>query len=115
MSRRYGAPRGTGSRAASGRRRGPWLAAGAALLLAAGAGRADLLVTTDGARVTTRGAWTVEGTMVRFHDAAGTLCSLRLADVDLEEGSIRVVGKGDKERLVPLGRCARYAHRRATR
>jgi integrase/recombinase XerD len=30
-------------------------------------------------------------------------------DLDLEEGSLRVVGKGDKERLVPLGRCAREA------
>ena len=30
-------------------------------------------------------------------------CSLRISDIFREEGFIRIVGKGDKERLVPLG------------
>lgn len=34
------------------------------------------------------------------------LVALDVDDVDLEEGSVRVVGKGDKERVVPLGRYA---------
>jgi integrase/recombinase XerD len=34
------------------------------------------------------------------------LVGLAVDDVDLEEGSVRVVGKGDKERVVPLGRYA---------
>lgn len=34
------------------------------------------------------------------------LVSLRLTDVDVEQGFVRVTGKGDKERLVPIGRKA---------
>lgn len=34
------------------------------------------------------------------------LISLRLGDVDLSVGIVRVVGKGDKERLVPVGDAA---------
>jgi integrase/recombinase XerD len=33
---------------------------------------------------------------------------MTVADVDLQYGSLRLYGKGDKERLVPLGRQARY-------
>lgn len=56
-----------------------------ALVLAAGrpAG-ADWLVTREGARVETRGAWQEKGRLVVFTGADGTLASLRLADVDLE-------------------------------
>jgi integrase/recombinase XerD len=34
------------------------------------------------------------------------LVGLDVDDLDLEEGSVRVLGKGSKEREVPLGRCA---------
>jgi integrase/recombinase XerD len=34
------------------------------------------------------------------------LCGLRLADVQMEGGCLRCVGKGNKERLVPIGRRA---------
>ncbi len=34
------------------------------------------------------------------------LVSLRITDMDFEQGFIRVVGKGDKERIVPIGRKA---------
>ena len=45
------------------------------------------------------------GTGARISEA----CQLTLADVDLQEGFARVFGKGSKERMVPLGRCAREA------
>lgn len=32
------------------------------------------------------------------------LCRLRVSDVQMGEGSVRCVGKGDKERLIPVGR-----------
>jgi integrase/recombinase XerD len=34
------------------------------------------------------------------------LCNLRVADVQMDPGCLRCVGKGDKERLVPIGRGA---------
>jgi len=37
------------------------------------------------------------------------LVGLDVDDLDLEEGSVRVLGKGSKERVVPLGRYAREA------
>ena len=37
------------------------------------------------------------------------LVALDVDDLDLEEGSVRVIGKGSKERVVPLGRYAREA------
>jgi integrase/recombinase XerD len=45
------------------------------------------------------------GTGIRISEAVG----LDLGDIDLDESVGRVVGKGDKERVVPLGRSARYA------
>jgi integrase/recombinase XerC len=39
------------------------------------------------------------------------LCSLDLRDVDVEAGSLRVLGKGSKERVVPLGSKAAEAVR----
>lgn len=46
--------------------------------------RADWLVTREGGRVETRGAWTVKGKLVVFHTTDGKLSSLRVADVDLD-------------------------------
>ena len=40
---------------------------------------------------------------------ASEALSLRLQDVDLEVGFVRTIGKGDKERIVPLGRMAMRA------
>ena len=42
---------------------------------------------------------------------ASELCGLRISQVYLNEGFVRVVGKGDKERLVPLGEPAADAFR----
>jgi hypothetical protein len=58
----------------------------AAALLAGSAAPAgaDWLVTREGGRVETRGAWEVKGKLVVFHTAGGNLASLRLSDVDLE-------------------------------
>ena len=59
-----------------------------------------------------------EGTVVGMRDRAvletlygaglriSELSGLDVDDLDLEEGSVRVVGKGDKQRVVPLGRYA---------
>jgi integrase/recombinase XerD len=38
---------------------------------------------------------------------ASELCGLRATDVDLRGGLVRCRGKGDKERVVPLGEIAR--------
>jgi integrase/recombinase XerD len=46
---------------------------------------------------------TLYATGIRISEAVG----LDLGDVDLESGLLRVVGKGDKERVVPIGRSAR--------
>jgi integrase/recombinase XerC len=39
----------------------------------------------------------------------GELCGLNLGDVDLRDQSVRVIGKGDKERQVPIGDMAAEA------
>jgi integrase/recombinase XerD len=46
---------------------------------------------------------TLYATGIRISEAVG----LTLGDLDLEDGVIRVLGKGDKERIVPVGRSAR--------
>ena len=45
---------------------------------------------------------------------ASELLGLRDGDVDLEAGLVRCVGKGDKERIVPMGGAAAGGARRAT-
>ena len=45
------------------------------------------------------------GTGMRISELVG----LSLGDLDLESGLVRVLGKGSKERVVPLGRLARQA------
>lgn len=40
------------------------------------------------------------------------LVSLNVADIDLKEGWVRTIGKGNKERIVPLGQKARAALQR---
>ncbi|MBK1733721.1 hypothetical protein CKO15_00165 [Halorhodospira abdelmalekii] len=45
---------------------------------------------------------------LRLSEAVG----LDLADIDLTSGTVRVCGKGDKERVLPVGRIAREAVRR---
>ena len=40
---------------------------------------------------------------------ASEACGLRIADVDADEGTVRVTGKGGKERIVPLGGAAANA------
>src|SRR5438067_10447477 len=45
------------------------------------------------------------GTGLRISELVG----LSLSDLALPEGTLRAFGKGSKERLVPVGRCARGA------
>jgi integrase/recombinase XerD len=40
---------------------------------------------------------------------ASELCALKLRDLNLQVGCVRVLGKGMKERIVPVGRAAREA------
>ncbi|MEE8524590.1 MAG: hypothetical protein V3T72_11720 [Thermoanaerobaculia bacterium] len=62
-----------------------WLiAAAVAAASTAAVTQADWLVTRDGAKVETRGAWEVRGRMVIFTQPGGTLSSMRLAEVDLD-------------------------------
>lgn len=56
----------------------------AGMVAPAAPAKADWLVTREGGRVETRGAWTVKGKLVVFKTADGQLSSLRLADVDLD-------------------------------
>lgn len=56
----------------------------ALLVLAALPAGADWLVTRQGGRVETRGAWEVKGKLVVFHTLNGTLSSMRTSEVDLE-------------------------------
>jgi hypothetical protein len=74
------------------------LLAGAALL--AGLPRpaaADWLLTREGAKVETRGAWVVKGKLVVFTAADGTLSSLRVDQVDLDATRKAVL---DKQKMV---------------
>jgi len=59
------------------------LAVAAGLCLGAGPAGADWLVLRDGTRVETRGPWRVDGRLVVFTGADGTLSSLRDGDVDV--------------------------------
>src|SRR5204863_5408363 len=43
---------------------------------------------------------------------ASELCDLKIRDVNLQVGCVRVLGKGMKERIVPLGRAAGEAVQR---
>lgn len=54
------------------------------MAVAAPAAQADWLVTQEGARLETKGPWTVRGKLVVFTMPDGTLSSLRLEHVDLE-------------------------------
>ncbi len=45
---------------------------------------------------------------VRHRAAGSELVGLSISDVSLRQGVVRVIGKGNKERLVPLGEEAVY-------
>lgn len=59
-----------------------------AAAFAAGAARADWLVTRDGARIETKGSWKVDGRRVLFTMPNGTLSALRTDEVDLDQSAL---------------------------
>ena len=60
---------------------------------------------TDGDPMRVRD-WTVAETLYATGVRVGELCNANVADVDLKELTLRVTGKGDKARVVPIGRPA---------
>lgn len=62
-----------------------------------GTASADWLVTRQGSRVETRGAWEVKGKLVVFRTPAGELSSLRLSEVDLD-ASRRLTADAERTR-----------------
>ncbi|WP_029289347.1 tyrosine recombinase XerC [Cellulomonas sp. HZM] len=60
---------------------------------------------TDGDAVRVRD-WAVLELLYATGVRVGELCACDLRDVDLAEHTVRVVGKGDKQRTVPFGRPA---------
>jgi len=82
----------------------------AALVGAAGPAAADWLVTKEGARVETQGAWSVKGKLVVFKTAGGKLSSLRVSEVDLDasrnatEEAVAAVARDDAEPEAPAER-----------
>lgn len=69
---------------------------------------AALLESPEGGAIATRDRAMLE----LFYSSAlrlSELCGLRWCDLDLEQGLVRVLGKGSKQRLVPVGRHARDA------
>jgi integrase/recombinase XerC len=53
--------------------------------------------------------WAVAETLYATGVRVGELCAANVGDLDLAELTLRVVGKGDKVRMVPLGRPAATA------
>ncbi len=49
---------------------------------------ADWLVTRDGARIETKGGWSVEGRRILFTQPNGTLASIRTDEVDLDRSAV---------------------------
>ncbi|MBP9145271.1 MAG: FxLYD domain-containing protein [Thermoanaerobaculia bacterium] len=64
------------------------LAFGLAVLSTAGPLQADWLVTRDGARIETKGAWKVDGRRVLFTVPNGTLSMIRTDEVDLDQSAL---------------------------
>jgi hypothetical protein len=64
------------------------LAGALAVLLTAGSAQADWLVTRDGARLETKGAWKVDGRRVLFTMPNGTLSTMRTDEIDLDQSAL---------------------------
>ena len=68
-----------------------------------------LLMSPDGESTLGRRDRAAMETLYATGCRASEVAGLRLADIDLARGSARCIGKGDKERVVPLGSRAREA------
>ncbi|MEM7583739.1 MAG: hypothetical protein AAF560_10200 [Acidobacteriota bacterium] len=90
------------------------LALAACLTALAGLAYGDVLVTQDGERIETEGAWEVKGRQVVYTDARGVLSAMRLADVDLE-ASEQATRAAREQQAAPATAPTRAAPRKATR
>ncbi|MGD8868674.1 MAG: site-specific tyrosine recombinase XerD [Gemmatimonadales bacterium] len=68
-----------------------------------------LLAAPDGDDALTVRDWAMLELMYATGVRISEVVTLKVRDVDLEEGLVRVLGKGSKERLVPFGRAAHEA------
>jgi hypothetical protein len=66
----------------------PIVLVAAALAVTAGGARADWIVTTDGARLETKGPWKVEGRRIVFTLPNGVLSAMRAEEVDLDQSAL---------------------------
>lgn len=66
----------------------PIVLVAAALAAAAGGARADWIVTTEGARLETKGPWKVDGRRIVFTLPNGVLSALRAEEVDLDQSAL---------------------------
>ena len=71
------------------------------MLMVTGSARADWLVTSDGVKLATEGAWRVDGERVIFARPGGMLSSLRLSEVDLE-ASRHLNARQDRSEVVDV-------------
>jgi hypothetical protein len=73
--------------------------------MAAGAARADWLVTRDGVRIETKGAWRVDGRRVLFTMPNGTLSTIRTDEVNLDQSALATTQARDAA-VAPLPAAA---------
>lgn len=57
-------------------------------LLAASSAPADILVTSDGTKLQTKGSWKIKGRQVIFTNETGVLSAMRLSEIDIEASEV---------------------------
>lgn len=65
-----------------------FLSAGLVAVFCVSFAHADWLVTTDGAKIETKGSWEVRGRLIVFTRADGRLASMRASEVDLDASAV---------------------------
>ncbi len=76
---------------------------------------ADVLVTNDGERIETQGAWKVKGRQLVYTNTRGVLSAMRLADVDLDASEQATRQAAEPATSQPAESTSGTAPRKATR